>query len=92
MTLNFTEARTYDPGREMVCFVATNPDAGDAPIACAVSREALEDYAGGDGTSDVLSLFDKFRAEIFAAAEIKRMRGHAEQDGSVLLKRSDLSS
>lgn len=76
----------YDPARMIVIFTGQD---GDRSIHCAVSREVLEDYFGGDG-KDPLTVFQANHETI--EHEVRRiyLLGNIETDGSVLLTSKDM--
>jgi transcriptional regulator with XRE-family HTH domain len=75
----------YDASRMVVDFIGKD---GDKRIACAISREALEDHFRADG-KDVLKVFAAHRLRIEQAARRKYLADKGEIDGSILLKTED---
>lgn len=90
LTFNNPPAR-YDFSRDIVTF------AGDAPggsVACAISREALDDHFGTDGLGQEgrLEGFLKNRSRIEALARAKYLSLPVEEPGAVLIKTMDVES
>ncbi len=80
------EEPVYHPSRMVVTFQAVD----DAKkIACAISREALEDHFGGN-RRDPVAAFKANRVAIEQLARRKYLRGELEPDGSVLIRTADL--
>jgi transcriptional regulator with XRE-family HTH domain len=76
----------YDPMRMIVVFTGRD---GDRSIRCAVSREALEDYFGGEG-KDPLKVFQANHEKIEHEVRRLYLLGNTETDGFVLLTSKNL--
>jgi fido (protein-threonine AMPylation protein) len=62
---------------------------GETRVRCAISREALDDYFGGDN-KDKLEVFRANRKVIEQDARRKYLAGDTEADGSILIRTGDL--
>jgi transcriptional regulator with XRE-family HTH domain len=76
----------HDQLRDIVLFHGRD---GDKEIRCAISREALEDHFDGDDR-DPLKVFRANRERIEHEARRKYLAGKMENDGSVLIRTTDL--
>lgn len=88
LTFGASSAR-YDSTREVVAWAG---EALGRPVACAVSREALEDYFGADNLDRAgrLKAFHKNRSEIEGMIHAKYLTWPVETAGSVLLATADV--
>lgn len=79
----------YDVDRDVVLFPGKT---AHGEIICAVGGEALEDHFGarGSGQRARLAAFKAHRKEIEDAARRRLDTGQDEQDGSILVRTSDL--
>jgi hypothetical protein len=82
----------HDFGRDIVTFGA---EALGAPVSCAISREALDDYFGTAGTSgrtkeERLETFRKNRSAIERMARDKYLFWPVEEVEAVLIKTADV--
>lgn len=79
----------FDFDRDIVLFPGQT---ADGEITCAISAEALRDHFGARGLTEraLLSAFRARRDEIEAATRRKYEAGQKENDGSVLVRSSDL--
>jgi len=85
--LVFADARAhYDAARTVVVFRGKD---GDKTVACAISREALDDHFGGDN-KDKLKIFKTNRERIEHEARRKYLADRVVPDGSVLIRTMDL--
>lgn len=76
----------YSSGRGVVVFWGQD---GDRRVACAISREALDDHFGGDHR-DKLEVFRANRKTIEEETRRKYLAGNVEPDGSLLIRTMDL--
>jgi hypothetical protein len=88
LTFNNPPAR-YDVHRDVVAFAG---QALGQPIACAISREALDDYFGTDGLDKDrrIEAFLKNRSRIEKMARIKYLKWPIEEPDAILIKTSDI--
>jgi len=79
----------YDSHRDIVTFKGA---ALGYPVACAVSRETLDDHFGVDGLgqNDRLQQFLKNRSKIEMLARTKYLSWPVEEPGTVLVKTADV--
>jgi hypothetical protein len=79
----------YDFSRDIVTFEGT---ALGSPVACAISREALDDHFGTDslGQDGRLEAFLKTRSRIELMARAKYLSWPVEEAGAVLIKTTDI--
>jgi hypothetical protein len=84
LTFHNSPAR-YDSRRDLVAFTG---DALGASVACAISRETLDDHfgAGGLGKNQHLEQFLKNRSKIELMARIKYLKWPVEEPRAVLIK------
>ncbi len=82
-------ALRYDAQRGVVAFAG---QAGGAPVRCAVTREALADHFGAAGPDPdgAVSAFRARRNEIERLLKAKYLSWPVEDDGTVLMKASDV--
>lgn len=90
MALSFSrQIRGWDLRRNVVNFLAEDDGEPDAPIACAISMEALIEHFGARNNSKqaCLTAFDRWRTAI----EQKASEKHAAQTAKepILLRKSD---
>jgi hypothetical protein len=80
---------SYDISRDIVGFVADG--LGDR-VACAISREALDDHFGADGLGQKgrVESFLKSRSRIELMARIKYLSWPIDEPGAVLIKTRDV--
>jgi hypothetical protein len=88
LTFNNPPAR-YDFHRDIVTFAG---EALGSPVACAVSRETLDDHFGADGLGQDgrLEQFLKNRSRIELMARAKYLSWPVEAPGAVLIKTTDV--
>lgn len=88
LTFNNPPAR-YDFHRDIVTFAG---EALGGPVACAVSRETLDDHFGADGLGQDgrLEQFLKNRSRIELMARVKYLSWPVEAPGAVLIKTTDV--
>jgi hypothetical protein len=88
LTFNNPPAR-YDFTRDIVTFPGK---AFAAPVACAVSREALDDHFGADGLGQKgrIDTFNKNRSKIELMARMKYLSWPVDELDSVLIKTADV--
>ncbi len=88
LTFNNPPAR-YDFHRDVVAFAG---QAFGKPVACAISREALDDYFGTDSLDRDrrLEAFLKNRSKIEEMARIKYLKWPIEEPDAILIKTSDI--
>jgi hypothetical protein len=91
LTFN-SSAPTYDSSRDLVKF---GGEALGTPVGCAISREALDDNFGTDGTSgrtteERLEIFRKNRSLIERLARRKYLFWPVEDVGAILIKTEDV--
>ncbi|MDR3465269.1 MAG: GSU2403 family nucleotidyltransferase fold protein [Xanthobacteraceae bacterium] len=88
LTFENSPAR-YDFGRDIVTFAGR---ALDGPVACAISREALDDHFGADGLDQKgrVETFRKNRSRIELLARTKYLGWPVEEANAVLVKTMDL--
>lgn len=81
----------YDFNRDVVAFTG---QALGQPVACAISREALDDNFGTDGLDKVgrIQAFLKNRSKIEEMARIKYLTRPIEEPDAVLIKTSDVQA
>ena len=79
----------YDLSRDIVTFTG---EALGAPVACAVSREALDDHFGANGLGKEgrVETFLKNRSKIELMARIKHLSWPIDEPNSVLIKTMDV--
>jgi len=79
----------YDSSRDIVTFTGT---ALASPVACAISREALDDHFGADGLGQKgrVESFNRNRSRIELIARIKYLSWSVEGLNSVLIKTTDV--
>ena len=85
LTFPAPDAR-YDGARDVVVFWGLDRD---KRIRCVISEEALDDHFRGDNRNKL----DVFRENLTAIEELARRKylsGHAEPDGSVLIRTADI--
>jgi hypothetical protein len=90
LDLTFGDQRPrYDVDRDAVLFFG---ESGDAVVACAISREALEDHFNADGQTKAqrLETFRRNRAAIERMARELYRDGRVALEGPVLIKTSDV--
>jgi hypothetical protein len=87
LIFNNSPAR-YD-SRDIVTFAG---EALGAPVACAISREALDDHFGADGLGKEgrVATFLKNRSKIELMARIKYLSWPIDEPNSVLIKTMDV--
>ncbi len=88
--LGFADAPPrYDFDRDVVVF---SGEAGRERISCAISREALEDHFGADGSTkeERLEVFRHHRGEIQEMARRVYLDWPIPPDGAVLIKTADV--
>lgn len=75
----------YNASRDIVMFAGK---ALDAAVACAISREALDDHFGADGLGPkgLIETFNKNRSKIELMARIKYLSWPVDEPDSVLVK------
>jgi hypothetical protein len=78
----------YDFGRDIIAFTG---QAFGQPVACAISREALDDHFGTDGLDKDgrVQAFLKNRSKIEQLARTKYLTAPIEEPDAVLIKTSD---
>jgi hypothetical protein len=88
LTFNNPPAR-YDFGRDIVTFTGK---ALATPVACAISREALDDHFGTDGLGQKgrIETFNRNRSKIELMARIKYLSWPIDEPDSVLIKTTDV--
>jgi hypothetical protein len=88
LTFNNPPVR-YDFSRDIVTFEG---NALGGPVACAVSREALDDHFGADGLGQDgrVEQFLKNRSKIELMARTKYLSWPVEEPGAVLIKTMDV--
>jgi hypothetical protein len=88
LTFNNPPAR-YDLHRDIVTFAG---EALGSSVACAVSRETLDDHFGADGLGQDgrLEQFLKNRTKIELMARAKYLSWPVEEPGAVLIKTMDV--
>ena len=88
LTFNNPPAR-YDFSRDTVTFAGS---ALGSPVACAVSRETLDDHFGADGLGQDgrIELFLKNRSKIELMARTKYLSWPVDEPGAVLIKTMDV--
>ena len=88
LTFNNPPAR-YESSRDVVTFAGT---ALGSPVACAVSREALDDHFGADGLGQKgrVETFNKNRSKIELMARRKYLSRPVDEPDSVLIKTADV--
>jgi hypothetical protein len=88
LTFNNPSAR-YDFSRDIVTFAGK---ALATPVACAVSREALDDHFGTDGLGQkgYIEAFNKNRSKIELMTRIKYLSWPVDDLDSVLIKTADV--
>jgi hypothetical protein len=81
----------YDVSRDVVTF---SGEALGKPVPCSISREALDDHFGTDGTDKEgrIQAFLKNRSKIEQMARTKYLDSPIEEPDSVLLKTADVQS
>lgn len=84
-SLLFPEDKAHSTG-EAVVFRGRD---GEKPVTCAISLEALEDHFDADEGS-MMEAFKKNRERICHEARRKYLADRLEEDGSVLIKTTDL--
>lgn len=90
LTFNNPPAR-YDFSRDVVVFTGK---AFGQPVACAISREALDDHFGTDGLDQEgrVQAFLKNRSKIEAMTRTKYLTGLVEEPDAVLITTSDVQT
>lgn len=80
----------YDDRRDAVTFLGRNDT---KLVGCAISAEALKDHFGATGgrTGGYLKAFLNYRDRIRYLAQWKYSVGLLEEDGSVLVRSSDVA-
>lgn len=78
---------TYNRNRGVVIFWGHD---GERRVRCEISREALDDHSEADN-KDTLKAFRTDRRAIEEIARGKYLAGHAEPDGSVLIRTAEFS-
>ena len=88
LIFNNSPAR-YDFSRDIVTFAG---EALGAPVACAVSREALDDHFGAtdSGKEGRVETFLKNRSKIELMARIKYLSWPVEEPRTVLIRTMDV--
>jgi transcriptional regulator with XRE-family HTH domain len=81
-------AAFYDASRKVVCFAGSD---GSKKVNCAISKEALDDYFGGDHQSSVKS-FTTYREQIEQIVRRKYLGNQFENDGSILVTSADVGA
>lgn len=79
----------YDSSRDIVTFTGT---ALASPVACAISREALDDHFGADGLGQKgrVESFNRNRSRVELMAQIKYLSWSVDGPNSVLIKTTDV--
>ena len=79
----------YDAHRDVIAFAGQTLG---QPVACAISREALDDHFGADGLdkNGRVQAFLKSRSKIEEMARIKYLKWPIEQPDAILIKTSDV--
>lgn len=81
-------APRYDSNRDIVSFAG---EAFGASVACAISREALDDHFGAGTDEERRQKFLENRSLIEKMAREKYINGPIEEPGAVLVKTSEVS-
>lgn len=79
-------AAFYDASRKVICFSGKD---GSKEVACAVSKEALDDYFCGSHQSS-LKCFTANHEQIEQIVRRKYLANKFENDGSILVKSADV--
>jgi hypothetical protein len=90
MDLEFDNAPPrYDVGRDVMAFTARTLG---GQVACAISREALDDHFGSDGLDKEgrMQAFLRHRTKIEQIARAKYLNAPIEEPDAVLVKTSDI--
>ena len=86
--LTFTTAATYDPISMVVRYWGKD---GNKDVRCEIQSKTLADYFGlGKITKDPLKAFELNQSAIEHEIRRKYITNKPEEDGSILIKNSDL--